>query len=167
MSTKLQKAESRALAPVHKFWPSLQHLRSEMGEMVGDMMAGNWFNLPNFPQLEQRMRPLLFRPSLNMRKDDTEVLVEAALPGIDKRDIHLTVTRDSLVLRGQFRKEDKSPESKVHRSEMEYSSFYRSLRLPDPVDSSKVKAELRAGVLYIRLPLLNPEHHQRVKVDIH
>jgi HSP20 family protein len=166
MSTELQKSENKEVSTLPKFWTDMDQIRSEMEGMMREMFAGNWFNFPSLRRFEQRMQPLLFQPSLNVRKDDKDLVVEAALPGIDKKDIHLTVTRDALVLRGEFKKEAKTDNDKIYRSEMEYSSFYRSLQLPVEVDSTKVKAELKDGVLRIRMPLLHPENHQQVKVEV-
>jgi len=161
-TTQIQKTNGETKAML---WPDMDQMRTEMAEMMRDMFSGNWFSLPNVRRLEQFM-PTNFQPSLNVRSEGGNLVVETAVPGMDKKDIHLTVTRDSLTLRGEYKKEEKSEKDKVFHSEIHYGSFSRSLALPAEVDANKVKAELKDGMLTIHMPLLKPEAHQQIKVDV-
>lgn len=161
-TTQLQKTDGESKP---KLWPDMDQIRNEMNEMMREMFSGNWFSFPNLRKMEQ-MLPTNFQPSLNVRSEGSHLVVETAVPGIDKKDIHLTVTRDSLTLRGEYKKEEKSEKDKVFHSEMHYGSFYRSVALPAEVDANKVKAELKDGMLTIRMPMLKPENHQQVKIDV-
>lgn len=160
-TTQLQKSNGETKANI---WPEMDQIRNEMSEMMRDMFKP-WFSFPSFRRMEQLM-PANFQPSLNVRSEGSDLVVETALPGIDKKDVQLTVTRDSLTIRGEYKKEEKSEKDKVFHSEMHYGSFYRSLALPAEVDANKVKAELKDGMLTVRMPLMKPEVHQQVKVDV-
>lgn len=161
-TTQIQKTNGETKT---KLWPDMDQIRSEMAEMMHEMFNSNWFGFPRPRRMEQ-FRATNFQPSLNVRSEGGDLVVETAMPGIDKKDIQLTVTRDSLTLRGEYKKEEKSEKDKVFHSEMHYGSFYRSVTLPAEVDANKVKADLKDGMLTIRMPLLKPEAHQQVQIDV-
>lgn len=169
MSTQLEKAKEEKPAretPMWSPWMDMDQMRKEMAEMMAGMFRGNWMQMPSlrFPEFEQVAQK--FQPTFNMHKEGNNLIVEAALPGIDKKDIHLEVTPDTLTLSGEFKREEKADKDKVYRSEVHYGSFHRSLRLPAEVDAKKVSAELKDGMLRVQMPLVHPEQHKQVKVAI-
>jgi len=91
-------------------------------------------------------------PSVDIRETDDALLVEAELPGVDKKDVHLEVKDGVLTLSGERRYEKDVKEANVHRVERAYGRFSRSFSLPRNVDAEKVEATMKDGVLEVRLP---------------
>ncbi|HEX9795901.1 MAG TPA: Hsp20/alpha crystallin family protein [Anaerolineales bacterium] len=82
-----------------------------------------------------------------------EVVIEAAMPGVKPDDIEISVTGDTLTLRGEIRQEKEvEGERDYHVRERRYRRFARSLTLPSTVDSSKAQAEIENGILTLRIP---------------
>lgn len=88
----------------------------------------------------------------DVAESDREVKVTAELPGVDEKDVEVTLSDDLLTIRGEKKREQEKKEESYHMVERSYGSFARSLRLPFAVDQSKVDARFKNGVLTITLP---------------
>ena len=91
-------------------------------------------------------------PAIDMSEDERAYKVSAELPGIDAKDIDVSVSGDTLVLKGEKRQEKEEKDTNYHFSERSYGSFQRSFQLPSSVDRDKVAADFSKGVLTITLP---------------
>jgi HSP20 family protein len=91
-------------------------------------------------------------PELDVRENDTAVIIEAELPGVDENDISVTVANGYLTIKGEKRSESEQCEESYYVAERSFGSFQRSLRLPDSVDDSKINASFDKGVLKISAP---------------
>ncbi len=107
-----------------------------------------------------------FVPRVDIREEDNNVVVAAELPGLDQKDIDVTVTRDSLRIAGQKRHEEKEEERGYYRHEISCGSFDRTIDLPAEVDEDKAEAEFSKGVLKIKLPKNEQARpkHKKIKV---
>ena len=94
----------------------------------------------------------LLAPAIDVSEDESRLTVTAELPGLEKKDIELTVKDGLLMLRGEKRMEEEKKDAKFHRIERRYGSFYRALALPDSVDADSVDARFQNGVLVVTLP---------------
>lgn len=94
----------------------------------------------------------LISPAIDVAEDAASLRISAELPGLDKKDIDLHVKDGVLVLRGQKSQEREAREGKSVRIERRYGSFYRALALPETVDSARIEASFKNGVLSVRLP---------------
>ena len=90
-------------------------------------------------------------PAVDIRETDDALLVQAELPGVDKKDVKVEVHDGVLTLSGERRYEKDVEEKNVHRVERAYGSFSRSFSLPTNIDSEHVEAEMKDGVLEVRL----------------
>jgi HSP20 family protein len=93
----------------------------------------------------------LWSPRLEMYERDGKLTVTADLPGVKKEDVKVEVDQDAIVIQGQRRQEQSTPEQGYYRSERSYGSFYRTIPLPEGVDPSTANATFRDGVLHITL----------------
>jgi len=91
-------------------------------------------------------------PSVDIFETETEIVVKAELPGIERKDISLNLEKNVLTLRGERRFEKETKEENYHRIERNYGGFSRSFSIPATVDEEKIRAEYRDGVLKIALP---------------
>jgi HSP20 family protein len=97
---------------------------------------------------------------------DHEVVLKAELPDMTREDIDITVDNGTLTLRGEKKLSSDVREEQFHRIERRYGSFTRSFSLPPTVDTSKVGAEYKNGVLTVRLPLREEAKPRQIKVDV-
>lgn len=89
-------------------------------------------------------------PKLNVKEKENEIEVEAELPGFDEKEIEVTFSENVLTIKGEKNVEsDKKEKGNYH---MERSSFHRSIPIYSDVDSNKVKASLKKGILTVTLP---------------
>ncbi|MFO8110447.1 MAG: Hsp20/alpha crystallin family protein [Thermoplasmata archaeon] len=117
-----------------------------------------------------RRRPSLipeFRtPALDVQNKGDHYLIEAELPGINKKDITVELKGDRLTLKGEKKKEEKEEGENYVRQERGYSSFYREIPLPDDVIEDDVDASLKNGVLAVKLPKTEKEAKEGKKIEV-
>jgi HSP20 family protein len=98
--------------------------------------------------------------------DQHEVVLKAELPGVKREDIDLKVENNTLTIQGERRQEKSVAKEHYHRVERCYGAFGRSFSLPNTIDSEKVRAEYRDGVLTVTLPLREEAKPRQIKVDV-
>ena len=92
-------------------------------------------------------------PAIDMYQTNDDVVVKASLPGLKAEDVDITVTGETLTLRGEFKQENEQKESSYHIREGRYGSFERSILLPTDVKSDKAAAHFEDGILTITMPI--------------
>lgn len=117
-----------------------------------DLVPGKWFK-------EERGS---FVPSVDVKEKEKELVVTAELPGMDADDIDISISDDVLTLRGEKKEEKEEKEGDYYYHELSYGSFHRDIPLPAEVDTDKVEADFKKGVLKIRLPK-KPESQRKAK----
>jgi len=92
-------------------------------------------------------------PAIDMYQTNDDVVVKATLPGLNAEDVDITVTGETLTLRGEFKQENEQKETNYHLREQRYGSFERSILLPTDVEANKAKADFDNGILTITMPI--------------
>lgn len=105
-------------------------------------------------------------PNIEMYDRKNEIVVKAELPGVRKEDIDLTITKDSLTLKGEVKREEEVKEEDYYACERSYGSFTRTIALPVEVDSEKAKASFKNGVLEIVLPKKEEAKPKEIKIEV-
>jgi HSP20 family protein len=95
-----------------------------------------------------------------------ELVLKAELPDLTREDIDITVENFVLTIKGEKKRLSDVKDEHFHHIERSYGSFSRSFSLPRTVDSSKVSADYRNGVLTVRLPLREEAKPRQIKVDV-
>lgn len=139
-------------------WPVLQHPIAEM-ERAFDRFFGHRWPLDNLYQVEG-----LRMPSLDVVDRETEVLVRVEIPGIDKKDINVSLTDNVLTIKGQTSEEEKEEKGDYYRNEISSASFARSITVPTNVDVTKTVANLKDGILEIKLPKVESSKRRNIRV---
>ena len=93
-----------------------------------------------------------FSPKIDVVDSEKEISIKAELPGMDEKDIEVSLSRDILTVRGEKKEEKEDKGKDYYRMERSNGSFSRSIPLPAEVDESNIKASFKKGVLSITLP---------------
>ncbi|MGA1869637.1 MAG: Hsp20/alpha crystallin family protein [bacterium] len=107
-----------------------------------------------------------FSPKIDMKESDKEVKIFAELPGLNEKDLDISVSEHSLTIKGEKKKEVEDKKENYYRMERSYGSFYRTIALPEGVDTNKVDATYRKGVLNIIIPKTVKAIESRKKIEI-
>jgi HSP20 family protein len=132
-------------------------LQREMNRMFEDFFSGSLMSSLGEPKAELRG----FAPKTDVSETDREIKVTAELPGMEEKDISVTLEDDYLLLEGERKEEKKEEDERYYHQEMAYGSFRRMIPLDVPIDRDKVEAKFNNGVLRVTLPKLPAEEGAR------
>jgi len=105
-------------------------------------------------------------PALDLYEDNDNVFVRLELPGMKKEDIGLSLHDGSLSISGERKGEEKFQNAEVYRSERFFGRFQRTITLPAPVASEKVKAHYKDGILTVTLPKAEEAKPKHIDVNV-
>ena len=138
------------------------------GEMTAMQNRINrWFNEPYWPagRMDEDTSMGMWNPVVDLYEKDDHFVIKAELPGVNKKDIAIDLKDRVLTLSGERSHENEVKEENYYRKERSYGKFQRAFTLPADVDSDKIKAEFKDGLLQIEVP--KPEGHKPKRVTIH
>jgi len=98
--------------------------------------------------------------------ENHDLVVRAELPGMNREDIEVNVENSTLVLKGEKKFDAEVKEENYRRIERTYGTVHRSFTLPSTVDTSKVSAEFKNGVLTVRLPFREEAKPRTIAIDV-
>jgi HSP20 family protein len=98
--------------------------------------------------------------------DQHEIVLKAELPGISREDIDIRVENNLLTIRGERKREQETKQESYHRVERVYGSFSRSFSLPSTINTEKVGAEFKDGVLTVVLPAREEAKPRQIQVKV-
>lgn len=107
-----------------------------------------------------------WQPAVEVFETDSDVVIRAELPGIDPKNVDITVTNDTLTLKGEARAEHEEKSRNYVQRELRYGAFIRTLALPDGVKGDLAKASYKNGILEIRVPKSERAKPKSVKVEV-
>ena len=114
-----------------------------------------------WPLLSLEMRV----PRVDIVDRDDEILVRAEIPGVDKKDVEITLTEDLLTIKAGARHESKEEKGDYYRSEISSGMFARTITLPGSVNADKARSEFKDGVLKLALPKVENAKRRTIKVE--
>jgi HSP20 family protein len=120
-------------------------MKKEMDRLFDRFWEGDFPQLPSMGE---------WAPALDVSETKDAVMVKAEVPGMDPKEIQLSLEDQLLTLKGEKKQEKEEKDEKEHyyRSERSYGAFVRTVRLPATVDGSKVTATFKNGLLKVTLP---------------
>jgi HSP20 family protein len=124
-------------------WTGMGAFRKEMDRLLDRFWEGE---MPEWPALGA------WAPRLDVADTKDALVVKAEIPGIEPKEIELTLQDQVLTIKGEKRQEKEEKEEQYYRMERSYGAFARSIRLPVAVDAGKVTATFKNGVLTVKLP---------------
>lgn len=128
----------------------------------------NFFSDFSFPSLRntEELWNTSFSPKVNVSENEKEINVEAELPGMEEKDVNVTLNNNSLVIKGErkSKKEDKS--DNYHLVESSYGSFCRTIPIPEGIDRDKIEAVYKNGVMKVTIPKTEEAKKKVKKIPI-
>lgn len=128
-----------------------RNLLSRLSQMAGDPeesgLAAEW------------------APAVDIREEEDKYVVSADIPGVDPKDIEVTVDNNVLTISGKRESEKREEREGYRRVERSSGRFFRRFVLPETVDDSKVSAKSDKGVLNITIPKSEKQKAKRIKVS--
>jgi HSP20 family protein len=103
-------------------------------------------------------------PAVDIFETESEIVVKAELPGMERKDITLNLEKNVLTLRGERRFQKETKEENYHRIERSYGGFSRSFSIPATVDEERISAEYKDGVLKIVLPKKEQAKPKQIRI---
>ena len=137
-------------------------LRREIDRLFDNFTHG--FMTEPFRMMEERMRP--FSPCVDVKETEKDITVTAELPGMDEKDIELSITDDHLMIRGEKKEEKEEKKKGYYRLERSFGEFSRSIPLPAGVDKDKATAAFKKGILNISIPKTKEAQAAAKKIPI-
>jgi HSP20 family protein len=147
MAQEIKKSEGTT-SPAPRYFDPFSAMRTEM-DRVFDSFLGRSFG--GLPTRSRAGWGAMLAPSIDLREADKEFVVEAELPGIDEKDVSVTLSNGVLTLKGEKKSEREEKKEDYHLMERNYGSFHRTFQLGDAVDPDKVSATFDKGVLKVTL----------------
>jgi HSP20 family protein len=107
-----------------------------------------------------------FQPSIDVKESDTEIIVQAELPGLEEKDIEVLLSNDALTVKGEKKEEKEEKGKTYYHMERTYGAFHRVIPLPGGINQKKVEAQFKNGVLSITLQKTEQAKARGKKISI-
>jgi len=120
----------------------------------------------NLAEAEGPLTTASFIPAVDIYEDDKKVVLKIEVPGIEEKDLDVSVENNTLTVKGERKFDKEEKEENFHRIERRYGSFYRSFSLPTTVDTEGVAASYNAGVLKLELKKKPEAQPKQIKVNV-
>jgi len=175
---KDKPSEKQETVPVEKKGQEIQVQRAPPARALGpiediERMFDNFFrrgfmrpshwDWPSWSELAAPLEEKL--PRVDVIDRDEAVVVRAEVPGVDKDNLEVTLSDNTITLKGSTRHEEKEEKGNYYRCEISQGSFTRTVALPADVDGSKAKASFKDGLLEVTLPKVTPAQRHTIKIE--
>ncbi len=137
-------------------------LQREMNSLFDDFFKG--FDFATLGREQEHFG--IFSPSIDIKESDKEVSIKAELPGVDEKEIEVSLTDDALTIKGEKKEEKEEKSKNYYRMERSYGSFSRTVPLPTGIDSQKADAVFKKGVLTITVPKTEEAKAKLKKIEV-
>jgi HSP20 family protein len=108
----------------------------------------------------------LWAPAVDVSENDSEIVLYAELPGMNKDDIDIQLTGDTLTLRGERKMQSAQRGEHFHRIERQYGAWQRTFQIETPLDANGVSAAYEEGVLTVRLPKQQAVQPRQISIEV-
>lgn len=107
-----------------------------------------------------------WQPPVDLSETDTHLIIKAELPGIEAKDVDVSITGDRLTIKGEKQQEKEEKEENRYRSERYYGAYERTIDLPVSIEEDKTEATFDKGILTITLPKVEKIKKKQVKIKV-
>ncbi len=156
-------AKTGEVAPARSYSPF-----EDFDRFFNALMPRRWaspfrWDWPVMPEIQMPFEGKM--PHVDVLDRDSEIVVRAELPGVEKDDLDVSMTDNSVTIKATSAQEEKEEKGDYFRHEISRGSFARTVGLPGDVDGSKAKAKFKNGILELTLPKLAKSRRKRITVD--
>ncbi len=160
---KKTEKEEKTLEPYH---PSKWLSPFERMEGMFEEFFRRPLGRPFWPGLPKWLEGIEPSPSVDIFEEGDDVVVKTELPGMEKDNIDINLTDNTITISGEKTKEEKMEKKNYYRLERSYGSFSRSFSLPSEVQTDRAKATFKNGVLEVRIPKTEEAKKKETRVKI-
>ena len=140
--TKLPVSQERISEPALQAWQPFEGFRREIDRLFEDFGRGFW----------QPSRRLSTVPAVDVVESENAYEIKAEMPGMDEKNIEVKVANGNLTIKGEKQEEKEEKKKDYYLQERKFGSFERSFSIPEGVDTDKIEAAFKNGVLNVTLP---------------
>jgi HSP20 family protein len=133
----------------------------EMERYLDSFLPRPWSRMP----WTELTLPTPAIPLVDVIDRDNEIVVRAEAPGVDKKDLDVSMTDSLLTIKGESHVEEKEEKGEYYRCERSHGAFSRTVRLPAEVDTSKARASYEDGLLEVTLPKLEQSKRRAITIS--
>jgi len=141
----------------------------EMEHMFEDFFTDRWMRPFDFGHPFWRDLPAPFigrvAPRVDIINRDSEIIVRAQIPGVDKKDLDVSMSDNTVTIKGNTSHEKKEEKGDYYRRECSSGSFSRTFTLPSEVDGTKAKATFEDGILELKIPKNEESKRHSIQID--
>ena len=138
----------------------------DMDRLFDEFMSRNWLSPVHFNWPSKRLRSAISGklPNVDVIDRENEIVVRAEIPGFDKKDLKVSMTDQTVTIKGETSKEDKEEKGDYYRREITKESFSRVVTLPCEVEFEKAKSSYQNGVLELVAPKTKAVKQHEIKL---
>lgn len=137
-------------------------MRNEMDRVFERFEHG----FPRWPSLFRQGSGTIVVPDLDVKENTDSIVIEAELPGVEEKDVSVTVANGTLTIRGEKKQSKEETKESYYLAERSYGAFERVLRLPESVDDTRIEAKFDKGVLKVKAAKKPEAVKAERKIDI-
>jgi HSP20 family protein len=160
---KPTKKEEKALAPRGGGLVPFEEMERWFDEVAHRWLSPFESLFPSFPELRVPFEGRM--PQVDMFDREAEIVIRAALPGVAKEDLELSMTDETVTIRASTRREAKEEKGAYYRRELSQGEFQRTLRLPVAVKGAEAKATFKDGILELVLPKVEQAKPKKITIE--
>jgi HSP20 family protein len=159
-------AETLPIKKTKSIFEEIERLQDRITKRAYEIFKGNggifgrdledWF---------QAERELVWKPSIELQEKDNEFQLRIAVPGVDPKDLDIEVTPEHVLVKAELQHEHKEEKGEFHTCEFASGNLFRSIHLPKKIDTDKVKAEFKNGMLSLKAPIAEEARAKKVTVE--
>lgn len=152
-------------------WDEMRRMQESMDSLFNNFFSDYFVKNPLLigDINQENLLPTKYKmPISDLYETEKELVAELDMPGLDKSDIKVNVTKNSIEIKAEKCKEEEQENKKkgFYKLERNFSGFYKNFALPNNIDSEKAKAEYKNGVLRVSIPKLEIEEEKKKYLDI-
>ena len=167
--TEKTETKTEAKVPGSKKDKPSQSITSfeDMDNLFDEFLSRNWLSPMHFNWPGKKLVRSTFgakSPSVDVIDRDKEIIVRAEIPGFDRKDLKVSMTDNTVTIKGKTSKEEKEEKDNYYRREITKGSFSRVVSLPCDVDYEQAKSSFDNGVLELVVPKIKPVKQHEIKI---
>lgn len=148
--------------------PGNLNFYDEMEQVFDNFMRWGWmrpwrWETPSFAETSKALEARA--PHVDVINRDGEIVVKAELPGVEKKNVHVSLTDNSVTIQANTSHEEKEEKGDYYRCEILRGNFSRTVPLPAVVDTSKAKANFKHSVLEMVIPKVEVSKRRNITID--